>query len=238
MTSDWSFPLTKIVASSLKDLVGNALVSIPVEIELVVPQGFQATLDFGIATKYLTSTDSSGNWQVTLTENDLIDPVGSLYRIKEALPIQYGSTRTYLIQVLSSLGAGVNQAHDLIVPALAPVGTINNYLTKSYADATYQPIGTVGSQVGPPGPVGATGATGIGLIVGGTTNQLLAKKSNTDYDNQWVDPGIRVVTSSTRPTSPPSNTLIRESDTGRIYRWDGTSWRYQFGGTNPTAFHA
>jgi trimeric autotransporter adhesin len=39
---------------------------------------------------------------------------------------------------------------------------------------------------GPVGPTGATGATGIGVPAGGTTGQVLAKNSNTNYDTAWV----------------------------------------------------
>ena len=55
--------------------------------------------------------------------------------------------------------------------------------------------GTQGPQgpQGPAGPTGATGATGPagaagqGVPVGGTTGQVLAKTSATDYDTEWVD---------------------------------------------------
>lgn len=52
---------------------------------------------------------------------------------------------------------------------------------------------------GDPGPTGATGATGAtgsagpGVITGGTLNQVLAKKSATDYDTKWVDPGTGMI---------------------------------------------
>jgi len=36
---------------------------------------------------------------------------------------------------------------------------------------------------------GAKGDTGVGVITGGTTNQVLAKNSNTNYDMKWVDMG-------------------------------------------------
>lgn len=49
----------------------------------------------------------------------------------------------------------------------------------------------------PPGPAGAlavdinytgpAGANGVGVPAGGTTGQILAKNSNTDYDTEWVD---------------------------------------------------
>lgn len=34
---------------------------------------------------------------------------------------------------------------------------------------------------------GDTGAAGAGVATGGTTGQLLAKNSGTDYDTHWVD---------------------------------------------------
>src|SRR4051794_20876990 len=42
------------------------------------------------------------------------------------------------------------------------------------------------AMLGPAGPTGATGPTGAGVPVGGTTGQVLAKKSATDLDTQWV----------------------------------------------------
>lgn len=40
---------------------------------------------------------------------------------------------------------------------------------------------------GAPGADGADGAPGVGVPIGGTTGQVLAKNSNTDYDTEWVD---------------------------------------------------
>ena len=57
------------------------------------------------------------------------------------------------------------------------------------ADSTVPgPTGPQGS-TGPAGPTGAAGPTGPqgpGVLPGGTTGQVLAKKTNTDYDTQWV----------------------------------------------------
>jgi hypothetical protein len=40
---------------------------------------------------------------------------------------------------------------------------------------------------GAPGADGADGAPGVGVPAGGTTGQVLAKNSNSDYDTEWVD---------------------------------------------------
>jgi len=57
---------------------------------------------------------------------------------------------------------------------------------------------SLGTLAGPQGPTGATGATGpagadgadgadgVGVEAGGTTGQVLAKASNTDYDTEWL----------------------------------------------------
>ena len=45
------------------------------------------------------------------------------------------------------------------------------------------PAGADGAQ-GPAGPVGDPGA---GVAPGGTAGQILAKKSNTSYDTEWID---------------------------------------------------
>ena len=37
------------------------------------------------------------------------------------------------------------------------------------------------------GPQGQPGAAGVGVPTGGTTGQVLTKKSNTDYDTEWTD---------------------------------------------------
>jgi hypothetical protein len=50
------------------------------------------------------------------------------------------------------------------------------------------PPGADSTVPGPPGADGATGPAGPGVAAGGTTGQILAKASATDYDTQWADP--------------------------------------------------
>jgi len=52
---------------------------------------------------------------------------------------------------------------------------------------------------GPPGPPGKDGEDGIGVSLGGTTGQLLAKATDADLDTAWIDP----------PAPPFPNTLAR-----------------------------
>lgn len=73
------------------------------------------------------------------------------------------------------------------------------------------PAGPAGAD-GADGAPGAPGADGVGVPAGGTTGQLLAKNSNTDYDTEWVD----------TPDGLPSQT----GNSGKYLTTDGTvaSW--------------
>ena len=62
-----------------------------------------------------------------------------------------------------------------------------------YFDGEQGPKGDIGLQgpqgiqgeIGPQGPKGDKGDTGVGIPTGGTTGQVIKKKSNTDYDLEW-----------------------------------------------------
>lgn len=62
-------------------------------------------------------------------------------------------------------------------------------------ETDYQPILRTELVTGAAGPTGSqgqkgdTGNTGAGVVTGGLTGQVLAKKSNTDYDTEWVTGG-------------------------------------------------
>jgi collagen type VII alpha len=47
-------------------------------------------------------------------------------------------------------------------------------------------IGATGA-TGPEGVTGATGPAGVGIAEGGLTGQVLAKKTNDDYDTEWIN---------------------------------------------------
>ena len=48
------------------------------------------------------------------------------------------------------------------------------------------PTGATGAQ-GPKGDTGATGPAGVGVPTGGSAGQVLAKRSGTNYDTEWVN---------------------------------------------------
>lgn len=76
------------------------------------------------------------------------------------------------------------------------------------------PQGETGLQ-GPQGPRGIQGEkgdVGPGVAAGGTTGQVLSKKSNTDYDTEWVD-----------QTGGSSVKLIAPASGGKAFQWTSHS---------------
>ena len=73
---------------------------------------------------------------------------------------------------------------------------------------------TVPGPTGPQGPTGAQGPAGQGVPAGGTTGQVLAKKTGTDYDTEWVAQtgGGSGATNLSYTASPTNGTVT--SDTG------------------------
>jgi hypothetical protein len=83
--------------------------------------------------------------------------------------------------------------------------------------------GATGAQ-GVPGATGATGATGapgVGVPVGGSTNQVLRKKSATDYDTEWASAGIGDMTKAVYDTN--NDGKVNSADAADSVPWTGVS---------------
>jgi hypothetical protein len=98
------------------------------------------------------------------------------------------------------------------------------------------PAGPAGP-AGATGPQGPTGATGAGVIVGGTTGQVLAKASNTNYDTVWVNQDGNGTVTSVAATVPSflsiAGSPITTSGTLSI-TYSGTALPIANGGTGAT----
>lgn len=84
-------------------------------------------------------------------------------------------------------------------------------------------IGDTGAQ-GVPGATGATGATGapgVGVPVGGSTNQVLRKKSATDYDTEWASAGAGDMTKAVYDTN--NDGKVNAADAADAVPWTGVS---------------
>lgn len=85
----------------------------------------------------------------------------------------------------------------------------------TYADFTSEQLAALKGPKGDPGG---------GVIAGGTTGQVLAKKSGTDYDVEWITPVSDVFSAS---TTAPSNTKLLWIDTGNggiMKYYNGSAW--------------
>lgn len=85
--------------------------------------------------------------------------------------------------------------------------------------------------------LGSVGVTASGVVpVGGSTDQVLAKRSAADYDLKWVTPGVGTAVDfnldgTVDPSSSPSDTskswLYTNTVTGTLWCWKagGSSWQ-------------
>lgn len=92
-----------------------------------------------------------------------------------------GSYSTWQVNLSGAIGQDGLSAYEVAV-ANGFEGTELDWLASLEG-----PEGIQG-EIGPQGPAGATGATGPagqGVAAGGTTAQVLAKKTSTDYDTEW-----------------------------------------------------
>lgn len=89
---------------------------------------------------------------------------------------------------------------------------------------------TVAGPIGPTGntgPVGTTGPSGVGLPISGSTNQVLQKLSNTDYDYTWKSktnfPSESYIETMTVTTAPGSAIVFDTLNNSSIYYTSNTS---------------
>lgn len=114
--------------------------------------------------------------------------------------------------------AGANGAIGPAGPANSlAIGTVTTGASGSAASASI--TGTAPNQTlnltipqGPTGATGAAGTNGQGVPTGGTTGQVLQKRSATNYDTTWVTP--TATSSPTIETLPAGSTITVIKGTG------------------------
>jgi hypothetical protein len=89
-------------------------------------------------------------------------------------------------------GSGASVTVSDTAPSSPSAGALwfnstNGTLSIYYNDGDSSQWVVTSGATGATGPAGPTGSTGQGVPIGGTTGQVLAKVSGTDYDTQWVD---------------------------------------------------
>jgi len=177
---------TKVIGGTITDLAGNPQNNMQVAVTLLCPTSFRTGDSASLVHRYEVFTAANGTWTATVECNDTITPSGTLYEVKEDYLL--GDYKAYLINVPSTLPSGTNQVLGLIVPEFIPYGQLGNWTGPQGPMGPAGPTGPQGIQ-GPVGPASTVpGPPGPGLPAGGTTGQMPAKKTNTDFDIQWVDP--------------------------------------------------
>lgn len=124
-------------------------------------------------------TDVDGYWELDgLDPNPDITPVNNIYCVQETTDT---STQTFWIEIPAN---GNYWLGDLIVSKPAWVGDTGATLVGPQG-----PAGADGQdgQDGAEGPQGQQGPPGEGVPAGGTTNQVLSKVDNTDFNTYWTD---------------------------------------------------
>lgn len=151
----------------------------------------------GIRTILFKETDLNGNYvyTVTLTDNNTYDitcPIGP--QGVQGVPGTKGATGNPGVGILSI----TYKETDLQ----------GNYIyTVELTDNTSYDITAPRGPIGPAGQDGATGPAGPGVAAGGTTGQVLVKKSNTDYDTEWTDPSAGTVDYTDLTNKPSINNV-------------------------------
>ena len=117
-------------------------------------------------------------------------------RITFQWTLDNGTVQTDTLDVMNGTN-GTNGTNGVGIASITYKGKDvdnSNIYTVTYTDGSDDDIVC---PIGPQGPAGADGADGkdgkdgtdgVGVPAGGDTNQILRKKSGTDYDTEWVDP--------------------------------------------------
>ena len=75
------------------------------------------------------------------------------------------------------------------IPSVSATGDLSWSNTDGKTNPTTVNVKGPAGADGTDGAKGDTGPAGVGIATGGTTNQVLAKASNDDYDTKWVNAG-------------------------------------------------
>lgn len=79
--------------------------------------------------------------------------------------------------------------------------------------------------------VGTAGADGEGVATGGSTDQILAKNSGTDFDTVWIDRDRKIFTGSGTPgsvTGSVNNDVYINTTNGTFYKKISGTWTLQY----------
>lgn len=149
---------TGTLTNRILDPSGTAVPNVVVNARLMPgSSGFTPTPFYEITQLKSTTSDSNGDWTLTLEINTDISPGDSYYEIEELIPGANGVPVIHAVQVAS--GSRTLMASLVSTP---PTTAAPSYITQSSGDARYAPLGgggaaTIGVNIQPVGTATVTG---------------------------------------------------------------------------------
>lgn len=134
---------TGTLSNRILDPSGTAQVGVTVTARLMGERGpvsgFRIDTGYEVTSAEQTTSDSSGDWSMTLERNSNISPAGTYWEITEEVPPP-GKTTTYAC----SVSAASQTVASALVSSL-PTYVTGTYLTQASADLRYQTLGSPGA---------------------------------------------------------------------------------------------
>lgn len=148
---------TGTITNRISDPSGTAVPNVTVNARLMPGMGFRTGTFYEVSQLETTTTDSNGDWSLTLEINTDITPGDSYYEIEEQIPLVSGAPAVWSVQV----AAGTHTLYASLV-STPPSVSVPSYLTQSVADARYLSLN--GNFLG-----GGITAVGTGTVTGTAT---------------------------------------------------------------------
>ena len=140
--------------------------------------------EFLTGANYQADRQQAANADVPQVQDDYSATVAQMQTVADPAPAGTPSLATSLAGELERL------RFTLLKIKQSLRGTVAQWYEPFTIDPATLPTGPTGP-AGPQGPAGTNGAAGPpgpGVAAGGTTGQVLAKNSATNYDTGWIDP--------------------------------------------------
>ncbi len=214
----------------------NAITSLVCRYKKVSDEYFSTDVPMTNHTEITISIDKLYAWDFQIAIADKFGSTTYNFTIAKGMPIMFIDTKKLSVGI-NSFPASNNifnvngEIRQNNIPISSGGGgsittTVDVGTTTTGAPGTQASVTNSGSSVNavfdfviPRGEKGDKGDPGSGIISGGTTGQVLAKKSNTNYDTEWVN--INPVTEESDPVfSASAASSITSND---ILNWNNIS---------------
>lgn len=199
---------TSIITSEINDGAGASIAGVQVVARLLPRPCFETSTGIELAAITSTTTDSNGQWSLTLTETASITPSGSYYEITEYVPDRYGGPVKNVIQV----GAANASMYASLVTS-PPAQSVATFLTQTAGDARYAPLGTSFATTAESRP-GDAASAGSGTDIA---------RANHVHDREQVY-GTAADRAALTGTDLYEGLRYHETDTDKFWQYINSAW--------------